>query len=101
MSNFVLLVACFLLGIALRASRRLPDNAPAALNGFIVNISLPALTLTYVHGLRPDARLLLVALMAWLLFGLGAGFFWLVARAMKLPRSTTGALILTGSFANT
>jgi malate permease and related proteins len=42
-----------------------------------------------------------VALMAWLLFGLGAGFFWLVARAMKLPRSTTGALILTGSFANT
>ncbi len=101
MSNFVLLVACFLLGIALRASRRLPDNAPAALNGFIVNISLPALTLTYVHGLRPDAQLLLVALMAWLLFGLGAGFFWLVARAMKLSRSTTGALILTGSFANT
>jgi len=101
MGNFVLLVACFLLGIALRASHRLPDNAPAALNGFIVNISLPALTLTYVHGLRPDARLLLVALMAWLLFGLGAGFFWLVARAMKLPRSTTGALILTGSFANT
>jgi malate permease and related proteins len=101
MSNFVLLMACFLLGIALRASRRLPDNAPASLNGFIVNISLPALTLTYVHGLRPDATLVLVALMAWVLFGLGAGFFWLVARAMKLSRGTTGALILTGSFANT
>jgi predicted permease len=101
MSNFVLLIACFLFGIALRASRRLPDNAPAALNGFIVNISLPALTLTYVHGLRPDAKLVLVALMAWLLFGLGAGFFWLAARAMKLSRGTTGALILTGSFANT
>jgi hypothetical protein len=100
-SNFILLMACFLLGIVLRASRRLPDNAPAVLNGFVVNISLPALTLTYVHALQPDAKLALVALMAWVLFGLGAVFFWLVARVLRLPRSTTGALILTGGFANT
>jgi predicted permease len=101
MSNFVLLVACFLLGIVLRASRRLPDNAPAALNGFVVNISLPALTLTYVHALEPDPRLVLVALMAWLLFGLGAAFFWATARLLRLPRTTAGALILSGTFANT
>jgi len=101
MSNFILLLACFLLGIVLRASKRLPDNAPAALNGFVVNISLPALTLTYVHALQPDARLVLVALMAWLLFAMGAAFFWAVGRALKLPRATTGALVLTGAFANT
>src|SRR6478672_13042267 len=44
MNNYLLLVACFLLGILLRRSGRLPDNAAAVLNGFIVHISLPALT---------------------------------------------------------
>ena len=52
MNNYLLLGACFLLGILLRWSGRLPDNAAAALNGFVVQISLPALTLTYVHGLH-------------------------------------------------
>ena len=45
MNNYLLLVACFLLGILLRRSGRLPDNAAAALNGFVVNVSLPALPL--------------------------------------------------------
>ena len=54
MNNYLLLGACFLLGILLRRSGRLPDNAAAALNGFVVHISLPALTLTYVHGLKLD-----------------------------------------------
>ena len=39
------LVLCFGLGIVLKRSGRLPDNAHAALNGFIINISLPALIL--------------------------------------------------------
>jgi hypothetical protein len=52
MNNYLLLGACFLLGILLRRLQRLPDNAAAALNGFVVHISLPALTLTYVHGLH-------------------------------------------------
>lgn len=101
MNHFILLIACFLLGLALRASGRLPDNAPASLNGFIVNVSLPALTLSYVHALAPDWRLLLLAAMAWLLFAFGVAFFWLVGRALRLSRTTTCALVMTGAFANT
>jgi len=101
MNNITLLVACFALGIVLRVSGRLPDNAPSALNGFVVNVSLPALTLITVHALEPDPQLMLSALMAWVLFGVGVAFFWLVSRLLKLSRSTTGALILTGSLANT
>ena len=66
---------CFLLGIFLRRSGRLPDNTAAVLNGFIVHISLPALTLTYVHGLKLQTSLILPALMAWLMFGIGCGLF--------------------------
>jgi malate permease and related proteins len=101
MSNYLLLAACFLLGLLLRRSGRLPDNAAAALNGFVVHISLPALTLTYVHGLHLQTNLILPALMAWVMFGIGCGFFWLAAKVLGFSRATTGALTLTGGLANT
>ena len=101
MNNYVLLGACLLLGLILRRSGRLPDNAAASLNGFVVHISLPALTLTYVHGLKLDTSLILPALMAWVMFGVGCGFFWLAARALGFSRATTGGLMLTGGLANT
>jgi predicted permease len=101
MSNYLLLGACFLLGLLLRRSGRLPDNAAAALNGFVVHISLPALTLTYVHGLHLQTNLILPALMAWVMFGIGCGFFWLAAKVLGFSRATTGALALTGGLANT
>lgn len=101
MNNYVLLCACFLLGILLRRSGRLPDNAAAALNGFVVNVSLPALTLVYLHGLKIDMSLIMPALMAWVLFGLGAGFFWVAGRMLSLSRQATGGLMLTGGLANT
>lgn len=101
MNNYVLLGACLLLGLFLRRSGRLPDNAAASLNGFVVHISLPALTFTYVHGLKLDTSLILPALMAWVMFGVGCGFFWLAARALGFSRATTGGLMLTGGLANT
>ena len=101
MNNYVLLGAYLLLGLFLRRSGRLPDNAAASLNGFVVHISLPALTLTYVHGLKLDTSLILPALMAWVMFGVGCGFFWLAARALGFSRATTGGLMLTGGLANT
>jgi len=101
MNNYLLLGACFLLGILLRYSGRLPNNAAAALNGFVIHISLPALTLTYVHGLKLDASLILPALMAWVMFGISCGFFWLGAKVLGFSRATTGALTLTGGLANT
>ncbi len=101
MNNYLLLGTCFILGIILRRSGRFPDNAAAALNGFVVHISLPALTLTYVHGLNLQASLILPALMAWVMFGIGCGFFWLAGRVLGFPRATTGGLMLTGGLANT
>lgn len=85
----------------LRHSRRMPDNAPATLNSFIIHVSLPALTLLYIHDLRLSGGVLLVAAMAWLVFGLSAGFFWLIGRWLELPRATVGALVVVGGLGNT
>jgi len=101
LNNLILLVLCFIVGILLRSIKRMPDNAPATLNSFIIHVSLPALTLLYIHGLHFSSEVLLIAAMAWLVFALSAGFFWLVGRWLQLPRATVGALILVGGLGNT
>lgn len=79
----------------------MPDNAPATLNSFIIHVSLPALTLLYIHELKFSGDVILVAAMAWLVFGFSFVFFWLVGRWLQLSRGTTGALILVGGLGNT
>ncbi|MBI3902918.1 MAG: AEC family transporter [Nitrosomonadales bacterium] len=101
MNNLLLLILCFLGGMLLRRIRRMPDNAPATLNSFIIHVSLPALTLLYIHDLKITGDVLLMAAMAWIYFVLAAGFFWLVGRWLCLRRSTVGALMLTGGLGNT
>jgi hypothetical protein len=101
MSNFALLLACFALGMALRRSGRLPEATPAALNGFIVHVSLPALTLHHLRPLELDASLAAPLAMAWLLFAVGVAFFFAAQRVFRWPAATTGALILTGALGNT
>lgn len=101
MANLVLLVVCLAAGMLLRRTGRFPDGTAGALNGFIIHISLPALALLHVHGIRLDSSLLFPASMAWLLFGTGLVFFHAVGRALKLPRRTVGALMLLGGLGNT
>ncbi|MFA6119961.1 MAG: AEC family transporter [Sideroxydans sp.] len=101
MNNLLLLILCFIVGMLLRRFKRMPDNAPATLNSFIIHVSLPALTLLYIHQLRLSGDVLLTGLMAWLVFGLSAGFFWLMGKWLNLSRATTGALILVGGLGNT
>jgi len=101
MNNLILLVLCFAAGVLLHRLKRMPVNTPAVLNSFIIHVSLPALTLLSVHGLKISGNVGLMAAMAWIYFGLSAGFFRLVGRWLKLPRPTVGALILTGGLGNT
>ena len=101
MSNIALLVACFTLGIGLRAAGRLPEGAHTTINAIVVNIALPALILTHVHAVELGPGLARAVATAWLAFAAAALFFLAAARAFSLSRETTGALILTGGLANT
>lgn len=101
MNNLILLILCFIAGMLLRYFKRMPDNAPATLNSFIIHVSLPALTLLYIHGLHLSGDVILIAAMAWVVFGLSAAFFWSIGRWLHLPRATVGALMLMGGLGNT
>src|SRR5574340_726013 len=100
-NNLILLILCFIAGMVLRRLRRMPDNAPATLNSFIIHVSLPALTLLYIHELHFSGDVLLVAAMAWVVFGLSAAYFWSMGRWLQLPRATVGALMLVGGLGKT
>lgn len=101
MANIILLAVCLLAGIGLRKTGRFPSTTPAALNGFIIHISLPALAILHIHNLNLDRSLILTATMAWLLFGLAWPLFHFFGKLLKLPRRTVGALILVGGLGNT
>jgi predicted permease len=101
MHSFAILVSCFALGMLLRRSGRMPETAAASLNGFIIHVSLPALTLHTLRHLSLDASMAAPLVMAWLLFAAGAGFFFLAQRTFGWGPPTTGALILTGALGNT
>jgi predicted permease len=101
MDNIVMLFACLALGMVLRWSQRVPDNAHTSINAFIIHVSLPALTLLQVHAVRLDPALLYAVFMPWLLFMASAALFWMIGSALRLPRTTTGALAVVGGLGNT
>jgi predicted permease len=101
MGNIILLFICMLIGMALRSSGRFPDNAHVVLNTFIITISLPALTLLQIRSIPLQASVFYAVAMPWLLFIAGTGFFWSVAKAMRLAPQTTGGLMLSAGLGNT
>jgi predicted permease len=101
MANIVLLFLCLTIGIALRASKRVPDNGYVGINAFIVHVSLPALILGQIHKVELTPGLLSAAMMPWLLFTLSAAVFAFVGHFRSSPPATTGALILTAGLGNT
>lgn len=101
MSNVLMLVLCLTAGLLLRRGCRVPDNAHTAINTVIVHVSLPALTLRYLHDFSFSTQHLLPALMPWMLFLLGAALFRALGRMLALPAAQVGALTLVGGFGNT
>jgi predicted permease len=101
MSNIILLFLCMLIGIALRRYGRVPENAHVAINGFIINVSLPALTLLQIHGVKLQSTLAFAIAMPWLLFAIAALFFWSLSKFLQFSPATTGGLILVAGLGNT
>jgi len=101
MANIILLAICLAAGTGLRKTGRFPAATPAALNGFVIHISLPALAILHIHNLTIDPSLALTATMAWLLFGCAWLLFAISGTALKMDRRRIGALVLVGGLGNT
>ena len=101
MTNIAMLLFCLVIGMILRITRRVPDNAHVSINAFIIHVALPALILGQIHGLRLTPQLLLPVSMPWALFALSVPVFVVFSRVMRFSAGVTGALIMTAGLANT
>src|ERR1700759_1096375 len=66
MQQIILIFTCLVVGVVLRLSGRLPDNATKVLGGFVINVALPAAALRSVHELALHPDWWLAAATPWL-----------------------------------
>ncbi len=95
------LLMFMVLGMALRRSPHLPKGSAGYLNGYLINIVLPALALLYLPSIALSAELLLPVAAAWISFGLAWLLFGLIGKWRSWSRSHIGCLIITCGLANT
>ena len=100
MANLLLLFLCLVLGIILQRTKGFPQDGYKALNGLIVNVCLPALTLLYTSETHFNRTQILPVLMPYILFIVAFLFFKILAPILKFDRSTTGALTLTAGISS-
>ena len=100
MANLLLLFLCLILGIILQRIKGFPQDGYKALNGLIVNVCLPALTLLYTSETHFNRTQILPVLMPYILFIVAFLFFKILAPILKFDRSTTGALTLTAGISS-
>ncbi|MDY0081008.1 MAG: AEC family transporter [Ignavibacteriaceae bacterium] len=101
MANFILLMVCLMLGMVFRRTGILPAQTPKVLNSIIIYISLPAITLLYLHDFRFSAEIVLPVIMPWIYFGISYLIFTRLGKHFRWDRKTTGVMILLGGLGNT
>jgi len=69
--------------VALCATRRLPEEAPKVLAGYVINVALPAAALRNVHDVSVDAQWLLAAASPWI--GVGRAYPFVPALGLVAP----------------
>lgn len=101
MASFFLLMICLALGVLFARWDRLPQQSPAALNAWIINVALPALVMELVPQLDFNVEIWFLIVSSWIVFfGAWALFAWL-GRLCAWSRARVGALVLTAGLGNT
>jgi predicted permease len=101
MQQIILIFSCLVIGIVLRLTGRLPDNATKVLGGFVINVALPAAALRSVHELALHPDWWLAAATPWLGATLAIIVIVPLCRALGWTSRRTGALLLVAGWGNT
>jgi malate permease and related proteins len=101
MQQIVLIITCLVIGIILRLSGRLPDNATKVLGGFVINVALPAAALRSVHELALHPDWWLAAATPWIGAVLAVVVIVPLCRALGWTSQRAGALLLVAGWGNT
>ncbi len=101
MDNFYLILACLGIGLLLRRAPGMPADSAIALNGYALNVALPAIIIANLPLLEVSSALLIPALTPWLLMLLVIALLLTLARLLRWSREITGALLIVVPLGNT
>lgn len=101
MSNIILLFLCLFLGFVLKRVKLFPENGHIALNAFVLNISLSALSLYYIPKIEISSEVIFPIAVAWIGVVLAIVFFGLLGKILGWKKTMVGALIMCAGFGNT
>lgn len=101
MHQIALLFVCLFIGVALRLTRRLPENASKVMGGWVINVALPAAAIRSLHKVSVHADWWLAALTPWAGATLAIIVLVPLCRSLGWSAQRTGALVLVGGWGNT
>ncbi|RDJ27831.1 AEC family transporter [Bosea caraganae] len=101
MEQIALIFVCLAIGVVLRWSGRLPENATKVLGGWVINVALPAAALRSVHGLTMQPDWWLAAATPWIGVAFAIAVLVPLCRALGWSPRRTGALLLVAGWGNT
>lgn len=101
----MLIFICIALGVALRASGKLPEGTATLFNRLVIYVCLPAIVLQHIHAMDfsaiPLNQIAGPATMPWLLLLTAWMLIHFMGKKLGWTRDTQGALILTAGLGNT
>ncbi len=97
----LLIVVCLSLGLLFQRLKRFNEQAPAALNAYVIHVALPALVLSEIPRLVLDAQAILPVAAAWLVMLFSALLIYGVARWQAWSPEVSGGLLLVVTLGNT
>jgi predicted permease len=100
MASLITLFVCLLLGVGLQRVKTVPSNAASTIGGLILYVPMPAICLLSLPDLKWDLSLISLALVAWIIFGVGYLVFPFLGRKFNWDKEVVGCLILTAGFCN-
>lgn len=101
MANFILIGFCILMGALFRRNKIVPPDSHKAINAWIINLALPAVSFKYIPYITWSNNLIIPALSPIILFFGAMVYVYLVSRILKPNRANTGVLRLTSGLSNT
>ncbi len=101
MHEIELILIFLVIGVVLRWSGRLPDNANKALGGWVINVALPAAAIRSLHNLNLREDWLVAAATPWLGAILAIVIFVPACAMLGWERRRLGALLLVAGWGNT
>ncbi|MEQ8348059.1 MAG: AEC family transporter [Sneathiellaceae bacterium] len=101
MEQLVFVLVFLAIGVLLRLSGRLPDNAAKVLGGWVINVALPATALHAVHNVSVDMSWLLAAASPWIAVALALLLLPPLGRSLGWSRQRVGGVLLVAGWGNT